>query len=102
MKYEDHDDFKTLQYAAFPQLQILIFDVDFLNQEYLNNFLEINGKGLIEIYFYYDSKNLINLAIAKFCPNLKSLYTKFKHDEVETLKVILISCQQLESMVMII
>jgi len=37
------------------------------------------------------------VTIAKFCPNLKSLHTKFKFYEEETLKAILISCQQLES-----
>ncbi len=44
----------------------------------------------------YDG-NLSNLAIAKFSPNLKFLYTKYKNDEVETLKLILNGCQQLES-----
>jgi len=41
----------------------------------------------------------LNLAIAKFCSNLKSLYTRFINDgyESETLKVILNNCQQLES-----
>ena len=57
--------------------------------------MEINGKGLMEIYFYY-SNDLTKLAIAKYCPNLKSLYTLFEDDELETLKVILNSCQQLE------
>ncbi|GBC21423.2 hypothetical protein GLOIN_2v1784405 [Rhizophagus irregularis DAOM 181602=DAOM 197198] len=33
----------------------------------------------------------------KFCPNLKSLYTLFKFDKIETLKIILNDCQQLES-----
>ncbi len=41
--------------------------------------------------------NSLNLAVAKFCPNLKSLYTIFKSDEIERLKTILDSCQQLES-----
>ncbi len=41
--------------------------------------------------------NSLNLAIAKFCLNLKSLNTTFSNDESETLKVILNNCQQLES-----
>ena len=35
--------------------------------------------------------------MAKFCPNLKSLRTKFKWNEIETLKVILNGCIQLET-----
>ena len=40
----------------------------------------------------------MNLAIANFCPNLRKLCTLFKYDESETLKIILNSCQYLESM----
>src|SRR5436309_15159464 len=39
----------------------------------------------------------MNLAIAKFCPNLRKLYTKFKKNSSETLKVIFNSCKYLES-----
>ncbi len=56
-------------------------------------FLENNGRNLKEIHLCCcdcNSLNLINLAIAKFCTNLKSLYTKFKNDEAEALKMILI------------
>jgi len=58
--------------------------------------LENNGKNLKEIYFGYANDSL-NSSLAKFCPNLKTLYTIFKYDEVETLKLILHSCQHLES-----
>ena len=37
----------------------------------------------------------MNLSIARFCPNLKSLFTIF--DEIETLKEVLNSCKYLES-----
>jgi len=59
--------------------------------------LDNNGKNLIELHISYDSNNSLNLAIAKFCLNLKSLCTGFKYNEIETLKVILNGCQQLES-----
>ena len=37
------------------------------------------------------------IAIVKYCPNLKSVYTIFGYYEVKTLEAILKSCQQLES-----
>ena len=98
-----HEDFKTLQYVAFPQLQILKFKYQCPNHEYFNKFLEINGNNLKTIQlcnnllnYYLLNNNLLNLAVAKFCPNLKSLFTLFYNDEIDTLKLILISCQQLE------
>ncbi|PKY39881.1 hypothetical protein RhiirA4_415396 [Rhizophagus irregularis] len=59
-----------------------------------------NGKNLKEFYLsdikgYSD--NSLNLAIAKFCPNLKKLSTELKNDELETLKIIFNNCQYLES-----
>jgi len=50
--------------------------------------LEINGKNLKEIHLNHGD-NLLNLGVAKFCPNLISLFTVLKDDEVETLKLIL-------------
>ena len=94
--YHIEEDFKALQFVAFSQLQILKFDRFCPKHEYFNEFLGINGKDLKEIYLRYGG-NLSNLAIAKHCPNLKSLYTRFVADKVETLKLILNSCQQLES-----
>ena len=44
--------------------------------------MEKNGKNLNEIYLNYErNNNSLNLAITKFCPNLKSLCTKFKDNE---------------------
>jgi len=92
------EDFKTLHYVDFSQLQIFKFNGTCLNHE-LIKFLEIHGRNLKEIHFGSNGVNSLNLIIAKFCPNLKLLYTKFKNNEIETLKVILHSCQQLESII---
>jgi len=95
--YHDDECFKILQHVKFPQLQILKFYYNCPKHEYLIQFLENNGENLKE--FYIDNTNIdsINLAIAKFCPNLKSLHTEFEDDEMETLKMIFNNCQQLES-----
>ena len=68
--------------------------------ELLIKFLEINGRNLKELYLgemsgYSD--DLLNLAIAKFCTNLRKLSTGFKNDELETLKMVFNGCQYLES-----
>ncbi len=89
-----HECLKLLQYVKFPQLQILNFIIVCPYHEHFIKFLENNGKNLKEIYLPYVDDNSTNLAIAKFCPNLRSLCTV---DEIETLKVILNSCQELES-----
>ncbi len=91
------ESFKNLQHVFFPQLQILRFNYKCPNHDYLIKFLENNGKNLIEIYLDEVNINSLNLAISNFCPKLKSLYTIFNYDEVETLKSILNKCQQLES-----
>ena len=59
----------------------------------LTKFLENNWKNLKELHV----DNFLSLAIAKFCQNLKSLSTAFRNDEIENLKVVLNSCQQLEN-----
>src|SRR6185312_14443564 len=93
------EGFKELQYVNFSQLQILKFQYGCPSDEILIKFLEINGNNLKE--FYVDNLrgdlNSLNLSIAKFCPNLRKLYTNFKHNELETLKIIFNSCQYLES-----
>jgi hypothetical protein len=61
----------------------------------LVKFLEINGKNLKE--FHVNGYGSLNLIITKYCPNLKSLYTLFPKNEMETLKIIFNNCQQLES-----
>ena len=91
------EDFKRLQYAKLSHLQVLKFQIECPSDELLIKFLENNGKHLKVIYFNDGISNSINLAIAKFCPNLKKLFTGFKNNEIETLKMILYSCQYLES-----
>ncbi|PKY48777.1 hypothetical protein RhiirA4_404737, partial [Rhizophagus irregularis] len=59
-------------------------------------FLENNGKNLKKFYTGENNKDL-SLSIAKFCPNLKSLFVIFNNDEIDVLKTILINCQYLES-----
>jgi hypothetical protein len=90
------NNFDQLQYVTFPRLKVLKFLDECPRIEMLIKFLEINGKNL-EKFYVANNDNSLNLAIAKFCLNLKSLYTIFKDDEVETLKLILINCQYLES-----
>src|SRR5207248_2989690 len=54
-----------------------------------------NGRNLKEFYINRSS-NLLNLAIAEFCPNLRNLFTGFKNNELEALKMIFSNCQHLE------
>ena len=91
------EDFKKLQYTTFSHLQVLKFQFECPRDELLIKFLENNGKNLKEIYIDDGINDSINLAIAKFCPNLRKLFTGFKNNELETLKMILNSCQYLES-----
>ena len=61
---------------------------------------EVNGRNLKELYlgdFDYGSDDSLNLAIVKFCTNLRKLSTGFKNDELETLKMVFNSCLYLES-----
>ncbi|RIA87719.1 hypothetical protein C1645_877854 [Glomus cerebriforme] len=93
-------DFEELQYAFFPKLQILNIVHACPKYELLMKFLEINGKNLKECYIGYNngkSDNLLNLTIAKFCPNLRKLSVGFKSSELETLKIVYNNCQYLES-----
>ncbi|CAI2193241.1 5951_t:CDS:1 [Funneliformis geosporum] len=82
-------DFDNLQHVYFSQLQTLTFEREFL---YLNTFLEKNGKNLKSLSIGYSDSPL---SIAKFCPNLKSLVIAMMN--AESLKAILNSCQQIES-----
>src|SRR5438034_6241213 len=59
-------------------------------------FLENNGKNLKKFYTH-ENNNVLSLSIAKFCPNLKSLFVRFNDGEIDALKTIFISCQYLES-----
>ncbi|PKK61463.1 hypothetical protein RhiirC2_791770 [Rhizophagus irregularis] len=87
--------FKDLQYTKFDQLQILKLDGGCPKFEILVKFLENNGKNLKE--FHVNGYGSLNLIIAKYCPNLLSLYTLFPKNEMETLKFIFNNCQKLES-----
>ena len=89
------DDFFQLQYVHFSHLRVLKFLYSMPKFEMLIKFLEINGKTLTEFYVGdYDSK--LNLAIAKFCPNLKILFTIFVEEELDILEKIFNSCKYLE------
>ncbi len=90
------EDFIKLQDVSFPQLRILKFPHQCLNNEYLTKFLENNGNNLKELYLG-NANDSLNLAIVKFCSKLNSLYTIFYDNEMETLKLILNGCQELES-----
>ncbi|GBB85331.1 hypothetical protein RclHR1_01190007 [Rhizophagus clarus] len=97
---EDFINFGTLQHTSFSQLKILKFQRACPRNELLIKFLENNGKNLKEIYLceytgYCD--NSINLAIARFCPNIRKLSIGIKNNESETLGIIFINCQYLES-----
>ncbi|GBC02597.1 hypothetical protein RclHR1_00470027 [Rhizophagus clarus] len=92
----DFGDFKILQFANFPNLQILKFPQRYPKPEYLMKFLEINGKNL-KTFYTYGSDNSLSSSIADFCPNLKNLFIGINHGEINTLKTIFNSCQYLES-----
>lgn len=62
-----------LQHTTFPYLQILKIPYSFPINDILIKFLENNRKDLKEFYINSSNYSLL-LAIAKFCPNLKSLY----------------------------
>ncbi|GBB86749.1 hypothetical protein RclHR1_13150005 [Rhizophagus clarus] len=93
-------DFEKLQYASFPQLRILKIKAKYPRVELLIKFLENNGKNLKEICigeYTTCCDNSLNLAIAKFCPNLRKISTGIENNELETLKIIFNSCKNLES-----
>src|SRR6266498_3078619 len=91
---------KFYNMLIFPQLQILKFHYLCPRYGLLIKILEINGRNLKELYLSEmngDSDDSLNLAIAKFCTNLRKLSTGFKNDELETLKMVFNACQYLES-----
>ncbi|EXX75449.1 uncharacterized protein OCT59_005009 [Rhizophagus irregularis] len=91
-------DFEKLQYVNFPHLQVLTIPDAYPKNGLLIKFLENNGKNLKEIYISETKgcdDNSLNLAIAKFCPNLKKISVGIK--KLETLKIIFHSCKNLES-----
>ena len=54
--YDAFEDFKTLQYVTFPQLQILKFTNSCPKLELLINFLEYNGKNRMQTMYSGVSK----------------------------------------------
>ena len=92
--HDDGNGYRTLQHVELTQLRILKLTNDRLHHEYLIKFLENNGKNLRELWISFIG-SLLGLTVAKVCPKLITLYTRFK--EAETLEAILNGCQHLES-----
>ncbi|CAG8664037.1 17277_t:CDS:1 [Funneliformis caledonium] len=94
--YNDcYEDFKMLQHVVFPHLRILRLKHQSINPVYLIKFLENNGNTL-EKFRFINNNNSINLAVGKFCSNLKLLCTNFMRNEAETLIGVLSNCHRLE------
>ncbi|GBB84824.1 hypothetical protein RclHR1_01140013 [Rhizophagus clarus] len=92
-------DFDKLSYVIFPHLQILNFKISRPNSKSLTRFLENNGRNLKE-FCTYETDNTINLAISKFCINLRKLSVGFISNELEMLEtfgIVLKSCNYLKS-----
>ncbi|GES91078.1 hypothetical protein GLOIN_2v1531010 [Rhizophagus clarus] len=92
--------FEELQYVILPKLQVLKIRKNYPENNSLIKFLENNGKNLKEICIGEDiaySNNSLNLSIAKLCSNLKKISVGIKSSEIETLKIIFNSCNNLES-----
>jgi hypothetical protein len=93
-KAMNFEDFKLLQYANFSKLHTLKIPYDCPKSVYMTKFLENNGKNLKK---FYTSDKASSLSIAKFCPNLRSLFAIFNDGEVDVLRDIFINCKYLES-----
>src|SRR5688572_17693394 len=92
---QDIENFNTLRYVGFPRLQVLKFRFEYSGHWVtVDQFLEHNGETLKEITLDHGS-DLTDLAIAKFCPELRSLCFRFLGN-TKTLQRILDGCQQLE------
>ncbi|RIA92708.1 hypothetical protein C1645_820297 [Glomus cerebriforme] len=89
-------DFEELQNVTFPKLKYLAIPVSCTKPKYFIKFLENNGKNL-ENFYLEESDHALKLSIAKFCPNLKNLSISLENSELDTLRIIFISCQYLES-----
>uniref|UniRef100_U9V497 Uncharacterized protein n=1 Tax=Rhizophagus irregularis (strain DAOM 181602 / DAOM 197198 / MUCL 43194) TaxID=747089 RepID=U9V497_RHIID len=100
LNLDQNDTFYQLQNAYFSQLKILkiVYDNSYFSKDSIKilfKFLEINGNNLTVLYIYNNYyEQSLNLALAKYCPNLKILYTYIRDEE--TLKLILNNCQYLE------
>ncbi|CAG8525507.1 5809_t:CDS:1 [Funneliformis caledonium] len=89
-------DFKRLQHVVFPQLRELQLNNQHIKPAYVIKFLENNGNYLEKYYGLYNYNNSINVAIGKFCSNLKFFCVTLKRNEMEGFKVILNNCHRLE------
>ncbi|CAB4381607.1 unnamed protein product [Rhizophagus irregularis] len=100
LNLDQNDTFYQLQNAYFSQLKILkiVYYNSYSSKDSIKilfKFLEINGNNLTVLYIYNNYyEQSLNLALAKYCPNLKILYTYIRDEE--TLKLILNNCQYLE------
>jgi hypothetical protein len=88
-------DERFIQYSNFSKLQTLKIPFRCPKVEYIIKFLENNGKNLKKLYISRSDKAL-SLSIANFCPNINSLYVILKNGELDILKTIFISCQNLK------
>ncbi|GBB90368.1 hypothetical protein RclHR1_01730016 [Rhizophagus clarus] len=93
---DSFEDFKILQYVRFSKLESLKFQFEFPRNDLLIKFLENNGKNLKEFYVNKSNEEL-NLAVIKYCPNLRKLFSEFKNSELDSLKMILNNLHNLES-----
>ncbi|CAG8559289.1 1_t:CDS:1 [Funneliformis mosseae] len=91
------EGFEDMEYMTLPNLQILKFYYNVLIPKPLIIFFENSGKNLRVLDLHNTNDNSLNLAVAKFCSNLRSLRTVILDVESTTLKVILQGCQKLES-----
>ncbi|CAI2163509.1 4076_t:CDS:1 [Funneliformis geosporum] len=91
------EGFEDMEYISLPNLQILKFYYNVLIPKPLTTFLENSGRNLRELDLHNTNDDSLNLAVAKFCSNLKSLRTVIQDEESATLKMILKGCLQLES-----
>src|SRR5207244_1658586 len=67
------EEFDKLQDETFSRLEILKFQYLCSKSRLLIKFLENYGKNIKGLHIGNSYDNSLNLAIAKFCPNLKSL-----------------------------
>ncbi|GBB84832.1 hypothetical protein RclHR1_01140021 [Rhizophagus clarus] len=91
-----YEGFDKLQDVIFPQLQVLKFTMFIPKVKLLIKFLEKNGKNLKEFYIKFCLNHSLNLAVAKFCTNLRKLGS-LRIIKLEKLKTIFNNCQYLES-----
>ncbi|PKK61293.1 hypothetical protein RhiirC2_792015 [Rhizophagus irregularis] len=94
---ENLTELKCAMFKNLQELHIdLYFDYSGFGQLHVCKFLEINGKNLTELcilnMYYYSL--LMNLTLAKLCPNLRILYSNIR--EKKSLKLTLNNCQYLE------